>query len=407
MISFLFRLALRAATVQKYKFFSLTITIAVASALLVILSSLYLNAESQLKLKLSGVPNIVVEPQKSIVNLTQLTTDDVLKLKSEEHFWRNNVVNAAPVQQSELLVNGHRVKAAGTWFDEKISMESETYQFGILNFSGWKYEGQKPGANSIILGKQALRNLKIGDSVEIRSGEYAGMFEVAGTVETGSYWDDYVFLSLKGMNRFRGDDALSEILVSSLIKPKDDLAVRAEMYGIESLNPEEYEAWYCSPYASSIAQTIKEVLPNSRVRVLRRITEVQEGIIRASSGVFMALFVATLITAVMAIFSAEKMYITSKLKDFGIMAALGASRQKAFIQVLLEIIMASLLSVAVTYLIGKTLVTFINSEVFGLGFTAEGTLLLTSAAMPLLLAVLVALILVKKTFEKNVVEILR
>jgi len=90
LISFLFRVVIRSMTVQKYRFASLVLTIVAASALLVILSTLYFNAESQLALELSGVPNMVVEPKKSIVAVTSLNTSDVLALKSKNHFWRNS-----------------------------------------------------------------------------------------------------------------------------------------------------------------------------------------------------------------------------------------------------------------------------------------------------------------------------
>ena len=65
MISFPFRLALKSALVQKQRFFSLALTITVASVLLIVLSTLYWNAESQLAFELRGVPNLVVEPEKA------------------------------------------------------------------------------------------------------------------------------------------------------------------------------------------------------------------------------------------------------------------------------------------------------------------------------------------------------
>ncbi len=407
MFPFLFRMVLRAATVQRYKFIALTLTLAVASALLVILSSLYLNAKSQLKLELSGVPNFVVEPQKSIVNLTRLTSEDVAKLKSTDHFWRNNVINAVPMQQGQATLNGKDVETAGTWFQRLIEVEGETYPFGILKFKGWQYSGDQPDDQSVILGSALKGDLKTGQEVEVQIGSTTQTFPVAGFLETGSFWDNYVFLDLKVSQQFTGREALDQILISGLIKPKDELALKAEVYGPESLTPEEYEAWYCSPYASSIAYTIEEVIPQGRVRTLRRITEVQEGIIRSSGGVFGALFVVTLVVAVLAIFSAEKMYLTSKVKDFAILAALGASRQKSFIQLMLEISLASFFSMVLSYLAGKMLVARINAAVFGVKFTAEGTLLITSATLPLALAMVTALILVKKTFERNVMEILR
>jgi len=407
MIGFLFRIAFRAATVQRYRFLALTFTIVVSSALLVILSSLYLNAESSLQLELSGVPNFVVEPKKSLVELNRLSVNDLSNLKSKDHFWRNNIVNAVPVKFKEGQLPDRPVKLAGTWFRQEITLEDESYTFGLLSFKGWKYQGEEPDANSIVVGANILSAQAVGETLKIKIGDSTYVFRVAGILQTGSFWDDYIFTDLNFMNRISGSDNIDQILVSALIKPKDQLAVKAEVYGLESLTPEEFETWYCSPYASTIAYTINEVIPHARVKILRRITEVQEGIIRASNGVFIALFLFTLVASVLAIFSAEKMYVAAKLKEFGIMAVLGATRQRTFIQLMTEISIAAFFSVIFTVLVSRILVGFINQSVFGTAFSANITLLILSTILPFVLSGLVAMILVKKMMDKNVIEILR
>lgn len=194
--------------------------------------------------------------------------------------------------------------------------------------------------------------------------------------------------------------------MGALIKPKDKLATRAELYGTEGFTEAEFQAWYCSPYASAIAYTIKETVPPAEVKVLRRVTEVQEGIIQASSGVFMALFVLTLITAVTAIFAGEKMYASAKMRELGIMAAIGASRQRLFLQLVTEVGLASLVAAAVAYLLSWGLVRSVSLSVFTIGFQANGILIAASALTPFLVS-LVALLFLRKGLNKNVVEVLR
>ena len=404
MISFLFRIAVKSAIVQKYRFASLTLTIAVASTLLVVLSALYFNVESQLSLDLSGVPNMVVEPKKSIVATSRLTVDDVLALKSEEHFWRNNIANAVPIMLAEGEIGGKRVKIAGTCFEMNISRENESYTFGLVKFEGWSYRGEKPNEDSVIIGAN-IDVGKMGGEVRINVGGSGRMFKVAGILKSGSYWDNYIFLDLEVLREMTGKDGLDQILVSALIKPKDELAVKAELYGADSLN-EEFEKWYCSPYASTIAYTIKEVIPHSEVRILRRITEVQEGIIKASSGVFAAMFVLTLIASITSIFSAEKMYVSSKKREYGVMATIGSSRLKVFLQLIVELSMASFLSGALSYLLSRAAVGFISASVFGVSFQANSALITASASAPFITSLL-TLIFVKRDLERNVIEILR
>lgn len=400
MISFIIRLAVKALVVQKYRFISLTLTLAVASSLLIILSGLYFNAESQMAMELSGVPNMVVEPKKNIVKTSSLNFDDIKQLKSEDHFWRNNVVTAAPVMYSET--SDDNTKLAGTWFKEQINVNNEKFTFGLLTFSGWEFNPVKDNLNGVILGA----NREYSDSIVVDISGQEVVFPVAGTIKTGSYWDDYIFMEVDRLSDITGEAKVDEILVSALIKPKDKLAFRVEQYGEESLNKDEFEKWYCSPYPNTVAYTIEEVIPNGQVNILRRITEVQEGIIQASAGVFFALFILTLAAAFTAILSAEKMYVASHLKDFGIMAAMGASRKKIFLQLLLEIIVAAVISGIIAFILSKLLVGYISIAVFGIEFKTNVTLMAASIAIPFLVSIS-ALFMVRKSLRKDVKELLR
>ncbi len=402
MFGFIFRLARRSAVVKRSRFLALTLTIAAASALLVILSALYLNAESQLSFDLSGVPNMVIEPKSDIAGTTPIVPEDVNALKSEAHFWRNNVITAAPVLESETVSNGKSIRIAGTWYRQEITVNNEKYALGLLTFKGWEYTGREPGKNEVVVGA----NIAASESVNLTVNGETRSFEIAGRLETGSYWDDYIFLEMCTTRDLLGRDVVDKILVSALIKPKDELALRVEQYGEKTLSDAEFEKWYCSPYTSSIAYTIQEVLPHTDVRILRRVTEVQEGIIRASTGVFLALFVLTLVGAVTAIFSAEKMYVTSHMQDIGIMAALGGSRQKIFLQITLELTIAAFLSGLLAYGVSALLLDVISNAVFQIDFQSQGTLMITSLIIPFA-TMFLALLFVRKSFTRDTIELLR
>ncbi len=405
-ISFLLRMVFRSVTVQKYRFLSMVITIATASTLLVVLSSLYLNAEAQLAMELSGVPNMVVEPKKNLVEESSLNISDVLAIKKKEHFWRNNIVNAVPVFLWDGETDGMKVKIAGVWFEKSVEVENESYTFGLLRFRGWNYSGELPDRNSAVLGANIAEQFEGDDSIRIVVNGKEVEMKVAGVLETGSYWDDYIFISLEKLGNLTEDNDVDMILVSALIKPKDELAVKAEIYGIDSLSPEEFETWYCSPYASSIAYTIEEVVPHGDVKILRRVTEVQEGLIRASSSVFASMFVLTAGISLIAIFTSEKMYVETGMRFFGIMAAMGISRQKLYLQVMAEIFTASLISAILTYFASIYIAGFVSRSVFGMEFEAISELLVLSVTVPVVIS-FIALALLRRGLERDVVEILR
>ena len=246
----------------------------------------------------------------------------------------------------------------------------------------------------------------MGREVRITIGGSDRVFKVAGILNSGSYWDNYIFIDLAVLSEMTGKDGVDQILVSALIKPKDKLAFKAEVYGVESLSDEDFERWYCSPYISTIAYTTKEVIPHAEVRILRRITEVQEGIIRAFPGVFAAMFVLTLVASITSILGAEKMYLSSKRREYGIMTAIGSSKPKVFLQTIVEISMASFLSTILSYLLSRATVEFISSKVFDFSFQANSALLTASVFVPYIISFL-ALIFVRRDLERNVVEILR
>lgn len=401
MFRYLFRIAGRAAKIKRMRFISLTLTIAAASALLVILSTVYFNAESQLSMDMSGIPNMVVQPGRDLLNTEQLYTEDVKTLKAKHHFWRNNVLNAVPVLESKAATGGNVVNIAGTWFDHNISVDDETYAFGLLQFDGWSYRGKKPSAGSVVVGSRVGVENHI--KLEIEGEEQ--VFEVAGVLETGSFWDDYIFMDIESLKQLTGRETIDKILVSALIKPKDAIARKAEQFGIEGLNPEQFEKWSCSPYAGSIAYSIEKVLPKKNVRILRRITEVQGSVIKASTGIFLALFILTMASSLTAIISAEKMYVNSHLRDFGIMTAIGGSRKKIYLQLLVELLFAAFLSAILTYGISLGLLNYVSYAVFNIDFSSYQMLLITSLVMPLVIS-LTALLFVQKGLTGKTIELL-
>ncbi|NOZ58874.1 MAG: FtsX-like permease family protein [Euryarchaeota archaeon] len=407
MLGFALRLVAKTALSQRYRFAALAGSIALASSLLVVLAVLYLNASSLLAVELSGVPNLVVEPKKTPagVPVAELSADQVPALKAREHFWRNNIQNAAPVLLAEGNAGGRELRLAGTWFRREVPSENGSYPFGVLEFRGWSYTGEPPGEGMVVLGA-AVGIAQPGDAVEIETANSTRTFRVAGVLETGSYWDSYVFLSLEELQQMLGRTDIDLVLVGALIKPRDELAVRAELYGPEALSPEEFEAWYCSPYASAIAYTIAEVVPNSSVRVLRRVTGVQEELLRASSAAFLVLFAVSALVAVFSILSAVRMYVSAKRRELGIQRAIGASEARVAVQLGMEVLAASLLAALLAYPVSGTVAEAISRSVFGVELSSGLELLVLSLAMPPA-ASLVALFFLRKELSRELVEVLR
>lgn len=405
MIAFLLRLAHRAVTVQKYRFLALASTITVATALLVTLTSLYLNAEAQLKTELSGIPNLVIEPRKSLVTVSPLQAADAALLKSKKNFWHNNILNAVPVHI--FPANGKNAPQLGaTWFDRQVEVDGQTYRLGILHFPGWSYQGNPPAPGTIIAGKNTPAALEGRTSTSVQLNGREQTFAIGGVISTGSYWDDFLFIDwgeVEDSARLQAD----QILVSALIKPADQLAMKAEVYGEASLNPQEYEAWYCSPYVSSVAGTVGAVLPGAQVRVLRRITEVQEGLIQATSGVLLTLLGVSFLVALLAVFSAEKMYLLARRKELAIMTALGANRRKCFSQLMIEILLAALIAALLITLSLAPLTAWMSREILTQELSTGTLAMAAGLILPFAVSLPPAMLLIRGSFQTQLLEFLR
>lgn len=401
MFTFLIRLALKAAIVQKFRFVSLTLALVIASLLLVVLSALYLNGESHMAVELSGVPNMVIEPQSSFLDSATLSSNAIKKIKSPRYFWHNNLANIIPITTCKASINGRSIKLAGTWFNKDFPVDDQHYTFGLLDFSNWKYTGTPPTRNSVILGS----NVKLSGPITLVVNGEKEKFHVAGKINTGSFWDNYVFIDTDVLSGMTGKKGYDKLLVSALFKPNDKLAEKADRLGPGMLSHKEFEKWMCSAYIGVVALTMGKTLPTARIHVQRRITEVQAGIIKATSAVFIALFLLTLIASITTVYSAEKMYVSSHLKDFGIMAAIGASHKKILVQVFAEIFFASLLSAIVIYFVSRPLVNYLSKAVYGIRFDAKSILIVVAILIPFMVSSL-ALGFLRKSLRQNTIKLL-
>lgn len=396
------------------------LTLTAASLLVIILSALYMNNESQMVIKLSGVPNLVIEPKVALFDNGKLTGQEIKVIKSPDYFWHANIVTATPLALTNAtaypgnLAKGKPVKLAGTWFRKNVRIGNQQYKFGLLTFNGWNYKpvkgsraediiNQASGENNFII---VGANVNITGAVIININGKKKTFNVAGRISTNSFWDDYIFIDSKSLSELTGQNGFDEVLVSAMLKPDDKLSVKADRFGMNSLTSKEMEMYMCSGYPGVIKQTMQEILPKDRVKILRPVAEVQAGIITSSRGIFGALFLLTLIATVTAIFSAGKMYISSHIKDFGIMRALGADNGRIFIQLFTEISLASIISAVLSYLAASVLVPLISNAVYGVKFQASVFLILGSIAVPFIISSS-ALFFLKKNFKQSVTKLLR
>jgi putative ABC transport system permease protein len=90
------------------------------------------------------------------------------------------------------------------------------------------------------------------------------------------------------------------------------------------MNPDDLERWSCSPYVSSIAYSIKQVLPGSDVRVIRRVADGEGKILTRVRVLLWLVTLASLLAAALAVGASSAASVLERRGEIGLMKALGA-----------------------------------------------------------------------------------
>src|ERR1700682_3445304 len=210
---------------------------------------------------------------------------DLGKLKTI--FWRNNIVGFAPVLESPVGVwtrsqtistpaISARAILMGTWAAHTVRVpDGSRYVTGIEKTNPWwQVDGRwfREGAAECVIGKSlaARGGAKIREEMNIKSPRQNLSLQIEGILSGGGPEDDAIVAPLAFAEQIADKPGkYRRLYVSALTKPEDDFGRRDP----GTLAPADYERWYCTPYISSIALQIRQVLPGADVRVIRRVAD--------------------------------------------------------------------------------------------------------------------------------------
>jgi len=344
-----------------------------------------------------------------------LAASDLVKLK--RIFWRHNIVAFAPFVYAPASVAGRPTVVIGTWFDEAIQVEkSDVFHTGLKELHPtWKVEGGWPEAGDALgclVGKRLARTLgvKSGQNLAVQvdqppstksSSVQAGIasghgddqiggpatsvarFTVRGILESGGPEEDQVFAPLEAVQKLAGlEGKIRRVEVSALTTP-DDAFARAD---VTKLNGEEFDRWYCTPYASSIAYQIRQVIPGAEAKPVYQVADT-EGKIMDRVGILMwALVVAALATAALAVASMMLANVLERRAEIGLFKSLGATDARVVTMFMLEALVIGLAGGVAGYLGGTVLARSLASTVFGAPSGIHWVILPAALAVALLVA---------------------
>ncbi len=320
--------------------------------------------------------------------------DELLKLK--KIFWRNNIVAFTPYLYVPAKVNGQRAVLIGTWFDKLLRVDkSEGFATGLEKLHpSWRVEGAWPDDQDgvgVLVGRRLAARLGagaggtitvtlVGDSCRgapcgrpVGAGSCRGdppaptthstdVFHVRGVLETGGAEDDQVLAPLATVQRLAGlEGKVRRVEVSALTKPEDSFA-RSDL---SKLSAEEFDRWYCTPYATSIAYQIQEAIPEARVKPIYQVADTEGKILNRVRILMGVLALAALVTSGLAVASMMLATALERRAEIGLFKSLGATDARVAALLLLEAGVLGLVGGIAGYLLGSVLAWRLALAVFG------------------------------------------
>jgi putative ABC transport system permease protein len=370
---------------------AITLGVGVATAMIAVATDI--GDKISRELRTYGA-NLIVTPQEDTLDVqiggvdlkppsdgAYLNEADLPKIKGM--FWRNNIVGFAPMLPVSVRVNSdaQSLTLLGTYFSKRLTFGKEDFVTGVrITHPWWKVQGAWPDDNSsdVLLGESlaAKLNRKAGDEIDIAGQTH----RVTGILSTGGAEDNQIVAPLALAQQILGKPgAVRRAYVSALTKPEDAFARRDP----QTLRGAEYDRWYCSPYAASIAFQLQEAIPHSHAEQIRQIAQNEGTVLSRIKGSMLLMTLAALFASALAVSAGMATAIFERRTEVGLMKALGAGNVSVAALFFAEALLLALIGGVVGFAGGALLARQIGRSIFDSQITIDPVL------FPVILAIAV------------------
>jgi putative ABC transport system permease protein len=370
--------------------------------------------------------NLILLPQEDTlpmeiagVDYSALLTGGSLKESDlpqiKEIFWRHNILGFVPELQARaafvvLPQKRELLTLVGTWFDKAMPLrEQPDFRTGLCHVADyWQVNGAWVGDESqheAMIGAEVARrfNVASGDSIHLEVNGRRNAFLIRGVVITGGAEEHQIFAPLAVVQQLTGQPGkIKKVLVSALTNPEDGSARKP----MAQMSREEYDRWYCSPYASSIAQQLREAVPAAEVRIVRQVAEGEGAILRKISLLMFLIAVAIFCTSILGVTSTMTTTVLERRKEVGLFRALGAEPRQIAGVFLGEALVLGLSGGILGSVFGYLIAQQISQQIFGDALQFNPLSLPVAVLLAMLLAMLGSLLPLRQAFNFDPVVVL-
>ncbi len=257
----------------------------------------------------------------------------------------------------------------GTWAARSVVLpDGGSFTTGIEKTNPWWHLDlgrwfQDEAVECVVSKRFAQRDgIKLGDTLNVNVSNQNVALTVTGILSTGGTGDDAIIAPLSIAQKIAGKPGqYRKLYVSALTKPEDDFGRRDPA----TMKPDEVERWMCTPYISSIAASIKEVLPGTDVRVIRRVAEGEGTILTRVRALLWMVTLAALLAAALAVGASSAASVIERRTEIGLMKALGAGSGTVGFLLAAEQLLLAFVGGGIGYSLGIILARLVGQKIFG------------------------------------------
>jgi len=388
---FLLRLLYRSFTRQLRRRSLIALTVALCASICVAMLGIVLDVGDKLNAELTTYgSNIVVQPKADAVvsNLYETDRDAAPTAHLDESaipkiktiFWAYNIVDFAATLKGSVKVSSSGgevddLSVTGTWFNKDLSLPTgETTTAGVTTMrSWWTLKGSWPAddADQAVVGSDLAGRLGLsaGDTVTLTTPTGSRPLTVTGVYTSGDSDDDTLYAPLAVVQELTGHiGQVDQVEVKALTTPENDLSRKAAQ-NPAILSSADWETWYCTAYASSIAYQIEEAIPGAVAKQVRQVAAVEGNVLEKTQTLMILMTALSLVAAVLAVASLTTASLVERTGEFALLKAIGASSASVNRLILAETAVLGLAGTAVGALVGSGLAQLIGRIVFGSSIT--------------------------------------
>lgn len=288
---------------------------------------------------------------------------DLPKLKGI--FWRNAIVAFAPFLYVPAQANGRSLVVVGVWMDREFQAgDGAKFRTGIrATQPTWQVAGAWPddaAPDQALAGRRL--NLRPGERLLVRSATGEAQLFITGVLATGGPEDDQLFVPLGIAQRLANAPGQArKVQISALIKPDDDFARRDPA----TMTRQEYDRWYCTPYAGSIIKQVQDVLRGAVARQIRQVAQNEGEVLRKIQWLMLLVTAAALAASALAVSSATATVVIERRSEIALMKSLGSPDWLVAAFFLAEAALQGLLGGLLGFGGGVLLAGYVSRTVFG------------------------------------------